>query len=236
MSNAIKITIDGKTIAAEHGQTIMQAADAAGIYIPRLCSHKELRPIGSCRICTVFVDGRPQAACVKPVMDGMVVENDTPELLQHRRNLIDMMFVEGNHFCMFCERSGNCELQALSYRFGITAPQFPYQFPEKEVDASHPDVMLDHNRCVMCARCVRASQELDGKNVFQAIGRGFHRKIGVNGEKALGETDMSVKDRAADVCPVGCIIKKRVGFRTPIGKRLYDTRPIGSDIEQAAKE
>jgi [NiFe] hydrogenase diaphorase moiety small subunit len=95
--------------------------------------------------------------------------------------------------------------------------------------------MLDHNRCVMCARCVRASQELDGKNVFQAIGRGFRRKIGVNGDKALGETDMSANDRAAEVCPVGCIIKKRVGFRTPIGKRLYDRQPIGSDIEHAAE-
>lgn len=236
MSDTVTITIDGKKISAKPTQTIMEAADAAGIYIPRLCSHKDLMPIGSCRVCTVIVDGRPQAACVKPVLDGMVIENDTPELLQHRRNIIDMMFVEGNHFCMFCEKSGNCELQALAYRFGITAPQYPYQFPQKEVDASHPDVLLDHNRCVMCARCVRASQELDGKNVFQAIGRGFKRKIGVNGEKALGDTDMTAGDRAADVCPVGCIIKKRVGFKTPIGQRLYDRQPIGSEIEEKAKK
>ncbi|MCF7848457.1 MAG: (2Fe-2S)-binding protein [Kiritimatiellales bacterium] len=234
MSDKIKITIDGKAIEAELGQTILEAADAAGIYIPRLCAHKDLLPIGSCRVCTVIVDGRPQASCVKPVMDGMVIENDTEELLQHRRNIIDMMFVEGNHFCMFCEKSGNCELQALAYRFGITAPQYPFQFPEKDVDASHPDILLDHNRCIMCARCVRASQELDGKNVFQSIGRGFDRKIGVNGEKALGDTDMDVNDKAADICPVGCIIKKRVGFETPYGERLYDKEPIGSDIEKGA--
>ncbi|VGO14544.1 NAD-reducing hydrogenase HoxS subunit gamma [Pontiella desulfatans] len=231
MSDTVKITIDGKEIEARLGQTILEAADDAGIYIPRLCSHPDLKPIGSCRVCTVMCDGRPQAACVKPVMEGMVIENETPQLLQHRRNIIDMMFVEGNHFCMFCEKSGNCELQALAYRFGISAPQYPFQFPEKEVDASHPDVMLDHNRCVMCARCVRASQELDGKNVFQSIGRGFERKIGVNGEKALGDTDMAVSDRAADICPVGCIIKKRVGFKVPVGERLYDKKPIGSDIE-----
>lgn len=231
MNDTLKITIDGKEIEAKLGQTILEAADAEGIYIPRLCSHPDLKPIGSCRVCTVMVDGRPQAACVKPVMDGMVIENETPELLQHRRNIIDMMFVEGNHFCMFCEKSGNCELQALAYRFGITAPQYPFQFPEKAVDASHPDIMLDHNRCVMCARCVRASQELDGKNVFQSIGRGFDRKIGVNGEQALGDTDMAVTDRAADICPVGCIIKKHVGFEKPIGERIYDTEPIGSDIE-----
>ena len=235
MSETVNIVIDGREVAARPGQTILEAADAAGIYIPRLCSHRELMPIGSCRVCTVIVDGRPQAACVKPVMNGMQIENDTPELLQHRRNIIDMMFVEGNHFCMFCEKSGACELQALAYRFGICAPQYPYQFPEKEVDASHPDILLDHNRCVMCARCVRASQELDGKNVFQAIGRGFSRKIGVNGERALGDTDMTAQDRAADVCPVGCILRKRVGFRVPVGRRMYDHAPIGSEIERAAE-
>ena len=232
MSDMVKITVDGREIEATHGQTIMEAADEAGIYIPRLCAHPDLKPIGSCRVCTVLVDGRPQAACVKPVMAGMVIENETQELLQHRRNIIDMMFVEGNHFCMFCEKSGNCELQALAYRFGITAPQYPFQFPEKEVDASHPDIMLDHNRCVMCARCVRASQELDGKNVFQSIGRGFDRKIGVNGEQDLGDTDMAVTDHAADICPVGCIIKKRVGFEVPVGQRIYDKDPIGSDVER----
>lgn len=231
MSESLTITIDGKEIQAREGETILEAADHAGIYIPRLCSHPDLKPIGSCRVCTVMVDGRPQAACVKPVMEGMVIENETQELLQHRRNIIDMMFVEGNHFCMFCEKSGNCELQALAYRFGITAPQYPFQFPEKAVDASHPDIMLDHNRCIMCARCVRASQELDGKNVFQSIGRGFERKIGVNGAGALGDTDMSLADAAADICPVGCIIKKRVGFEVPVGQRIFDKEPIGSDIE-----
>lgn len=235
MKEMVKITIDGKEIDATMGETILEAADAAGIYIPRLCSHPDLKPIGSCRVCTVVVDGRPQAACVKPVMAGMVVESDTPSLLQHRRNIIDMMFVEGNHFCMFCEKSGNCELQALAYRFGITAPQYPFQFPEKEVDASHPDILLDHNRCIMCARCVRASQELDGKNVFQSIGRGFSRKIGVNGEKELGDTDMAATDRAADICPVGCIVKKRIGFEKPVGQRIYDTKPIGSEIEGVRK-
>lgn len=234
MKTTCTITIDGKKIQAKPEQTIMQAADDAGIYIPRLCSYEGLSPIGSCRLCTVLVDGRPQASCVKPAMDGMVIENEVPELLEHRRNIIDMMFVEGNHFCMFCEKSGNCELQAMAYRFGITAPQYPFQFPEKAVDASHPDLLLDHNRCIMCARCVRASQELDGKNVFQSIGRGFDRKIGVDGERDLGDTDMSVNDKAADVCPVGCIIKKRVGFKTPIGEREYDTRRIGSIVEQNA--
>jgi coenzyme F420-reducing hydrogenase gamma subunit len=99
----------------------------------------------------------------------MVVENDTELLRELRRDLIDMLFVEGNHFCMFCEKSGACELQALAYRFGITAPRYPFLAPRRGVDATHPDVLIDHNRCVLCARCIRASREVDGKNVFQFV-------------------------------------------------------------------
>ena len=137
------ITIDGKEIPAAAGQTIMQAADAAGVYIPRLCAHQDLTPHGSCRVCTVMVNGRPQAACTQPVANGMVIENDTEKLLGIRRNIVDMLFVEGNHFCMFCEKSGNCELQAIAYRLGILHPKYPYQFPKKDVDASHPSMYID---------------------------------------------------------------------------------------------
>lgn len=231
MSDRVTITIDGKKVSAKYGQTILEAADAAGMYIPRLCSHKDLMPIGSCRVCTVLVDGRPQAACVKPVMDGMVIDSDTPELLQHRRNIIDMMFVEGNHFCMFCEKSGMCELQALGYRFGVLVPRYPYQFPKRTVDASHPDVMIDRDRCVLCARCVRASTDTDGKSVFGFTGRGAAKQIAVGAESGLAGTKLAAADKAVDVCPVGCILRKRTGFRIPVGQRKYDTKPIGSDIE-----
>lgn len=233
MSQTIAFTIDGRPVRAQPGQTILQAADAAGIYIPRLCAHRELHPFGACRVCTVKVNGRPQAACTMPAAEGMVVENNTPELAEHRRRLIEMLFVEGNHYCMFCEKSGNCELQALAYRFGITAPRYPYLFPNRDVDASHPDVMLDRNRCVLCARCVRASQQLDGKNVFQFIGRGAKKTLWVNAERELADTDIDPGDRAVDVCPVGCILRKRQGYTVPIGRRLYDHEPIGSDIERA---
>ncbi len=233
MSETIAFTIDGRPVRAKPGQTILEAADAAGIYIPRLCAHRELHPFGACRVCTVKVNGRPQAACTMPAAEGMVVENNTPELTEHRRRLIEMLFVEGNHYCMFCEKSGNCELQALAYRFGITAPRYPYLFPNRDVDASHPDVMLDRNRCVLCARCVRASQQLDGKNVFQFVGRGAKKTLWVNAERELADTDLDVRDRAVDVCPVGCILRKRQGYTVPIGRRLYDHEPIGSDIERA---
>lgn len=234
MSHPIEFTIDGRLVAADAGQTILQAADAAGIYIPRLCAHRELHPFGACRVCTVKVNGRPQTACTMPAADGMVVENNTEELTEHRRRLIEMLFVEGNHYCMFCEKSGNCELQALAYRFGITAPRYPYLFPNRDVDASHPEVLLDRNRCVLCARCVRASQQLDGKNVFQFIGRGIKKTLWINAERELADTDLSAHDRAVDVCPVGCILRKRQGYTLPIGRRLYDREPIGSDIERSS--
>ena len=235
MSETITFTIDGKTVTGEPGDTIMQAADRAGIYIPRLCAHKDLHPFGACRVCTVIVNGRPQAACTQPIAEGMVVENDTPRMLKYRQDIIEMLFVEGNHFCMFCEKSGNCELQALAYRFGILAPKYPYQFPERDVDASHPDIFIDRNRCILCGRCVRASRDLDGKHVFDFVGRGAKKRVAVNAEARLADTDADVTDKAIAICPVGAILKKGTGYRIPIGERLYDHKPIGSDIEEKAQ-
>jgi [NiFe] hydrogenase diaphorase moiety small subunit len=231
MSETVQFTIDGVEVKGQAGQTIMQAADQSGIYIPRLCAQKDLSPHGSCRVCTVLVNGRPQAACIQPVAEGAVVENDSPDLKNLRKSLVEMLFVEGNHYCMFCEKSGNCELQAMAYRLGILAPRHPYLFPKRAVDATHPDVLIDHNRCILCGRCVRASKELDHKNVFQFVGRGIHKRVAVNSSNGLGKTEAAVTDRMVAICPVGAIIKKRVGYAVPVGRRLYDKQPIGSEIE-----
>jgi len=227
----ITIFIDGKEVKAQAGQTIMEAADAAGIYIPRLCAKEGLSPYGSCRVCTVMCNGRPQTACTQPVAEGMVVENDTEKILEIRKGIVEMLFVEGNHFCMFCEKSGNCELQALAYRFGIGAPRYPYLWPKRELDASHPDIFIDRNRCVLCARCIRASRDVDGKGVFEFVGRGPGRKIAVNSEANLAGTDAAATDEAMDACPVGALFRKRVGYAVPVGQRKYDHKPIGSEIE-----
>ncbi len=236
MSETITFTIDGVEIEGEPGQTIIQAADAAGVYIPRLCYQKDLVPYGACRVCTVLVNGRPQAACTQPIAEGMVIDNTSDKITRYRRSIIEMLFVEGNHFCMFCEKSGNCELQALAYRFGITAPKYPYLWPSRDVDASHPDIYIDHNRCILCARCVRASRDLDGKNVFQFVGRGPEKKVAVNAEANLADTNVDATDKALEICPVGALMRKRVGYAVPIGKRLYDHEPIGSDIEALYSE
>jgi [NiFe] hydrogenase diaphorase moiety small subunit len=224
--NTIKFTLDRKEVTGQPGQTILKAAEAFGIYIPRLCAYKDLVPRGSCRICSVRVNGRIQAACVQTISPGMVVENDTAEIREFRKAIVDMLFVEGNHYCMFCEKSGLCELQALAYRFGITAPQFPFLNPDRPIDLSHPDVYLDHNRCIQCGRCVRVSQQLDNKNVFQFVGRGYRKRLQVNGE-ALAATSLTVTDQVIAACPVGALMKKRVGYAIPVGKRAFDRRPIG---------
>jgi len=228
----LTIKIDGVEVKAKPGQTILEAAEEAGIYIPRLCYLKELTPHGSCRVCLVKVGGRFQTSCTEPVVDGAEVENDTDEIRQIRRDIVDMLFVEGNHFCMFCEKSGNCELQAVAYRLGILAPKYPYLFPDAELDGSHPDIFIDKNRCILCGRCVQASKDLDGKGVFEFVGRGPDKKLAVNAEAKLSDTNMDIADKSADICPVGAIIKKRVGFVVPVGQRTYDKKPIGSKIEE----
>mgnify|MGYP000620585957 CR=1 FL=1 len=143
--DTLTITIDGKKIPATPGQTIMQAADAAGVYIPRLCWHKDLPAGGNCRVCTVKVNGRPQASCVFPAEEGQIIDNDTPDLKDFRCRLVEMHFVEGNHYCPSCEVSGECELQATAYRLGMITPTLPYMRPKHTVDASHPDVYIDRD-------------------------------------------------------------------------------------------
>ena len=228
----ITIFIDGEEVAATHSQTILEAADAAGMYIPRLCYYKGLPPGGHCRVCTVKVNGRPQSACVFPVAEGQVIENDTDEITAFRRTIIEMLFVEGNHYCPSCEASGNCELQALAYRFGLLAPRLPYLRVKRQLDATHKDIYIDRDRCILCGRCARASRVADGKTVFGFEGRGIDTRIAVDGEHGLFETEIAVTDRAAEICPTGSLMIKRKGYLAPVGQRTYDHTPIGSDIEQ----
>jgi len=226
----LTFTVDGVEVEATPGQTIIQACDAARVYIPRLCYHPDLEPAGHCRVCTCRINGRPGSSCTMPVAHGMVVESNTPQLNEDRRVLIEMLFVEGNHFCPSCEKSGDCELQALGYRLGMMGPRLPYQWPQRELDATHPDIFIDRNRCVLCSRCIRASRTADGKSVFGFEGRGIHVRLNVDG-KHLDETTLAAIDKAVHVCPVGCIVVKRNGYRIPYGDRTYDQAPIGSDIE-----
>jgi [NiFe] hydrogenase diaphorase moiety small subunit len=221
--------LDGEPIPFAPGQTVMQAALAAGHYIPHLCYHPEFKPHGSCKVCTVKVDGHTAASCTMPAQSGMQVESRTDELDDLRRTLVQMLFVEGNHFCPSCEKSGNCLLQAVAYDLGLLSAEFDYLFPNRPVDASHPDLLLDFNRCILCELCVRASADVDGKGVFALSGRGIGKHLIVNAESGrLADTDIAVTDKAVSVCPVGVILVKRVGFAVPIGKRRFDQRPVSA--------
>ena len=229
--------LDGKVIPFEEGETIMEAASAAGVYIPHLCHHPEFKPHGSCKLCTVSIGGRLGAACTNKAAEGMKVESETAALNADRLALTQMLFVEGNHVCPSCEKSGNCQLQAVAYHLGMLTPHFPHFYPARDVDASHPDVMLERNRCILCELCVRASRDIDGKNVFGIGGRGIKARLIVNSASGrLADTDMSVTDRAAEVCPTGAIIRKRHGFTIPIGKRLYDPHDIAEVPVAGMKE
>jgi [NiFe] hydrogenase diaphorase moiety small subunit len=225
------IIVDGEEIEASPGQTVLEACDAAGVYIPRLCHHPDLEPAGHCRVCTCKVSGGFASTCNLPVAEGMVVETDSPQLQEDRRRIIEMLVVEGNHFCPACEKSGACELQALAYRLGMEAPRLPHLWPQRELDATHPDVFIDHNRCILCSRCVRASRTLDGKSVFAFEGRGLRLRLTVDSTEGLGGTALEAADRAAQVCPVGAILLKRTGYRVPYGERRFDTAPIGSEVD-----
>jgi [NiFe] hydrogenase diaphorase moiety small subunit len=228
--------MDGRTIPFEDGQSIIDAALAAGEYIPHLCHNPEFRPHGSCRVCMVDVDGRMVSACTQPAAEGQEVVNNSDPVNHYRRRLLQMLFVEGNHVCPGCEKSGACQLQAVAYYTGMLAPHFTHFFPRRDVDASHPDTVIDFNRCILCELCVRASRDVDGKNVFSISGRGIQSRLIINSSTGrLGDSDFDRADKAASVCPVGAILPKHQGYETPIGERLYDQQPISvvGDVAQA---
>jgi [NiFe] hydrogenase diaphorase moiety small subunit len=219
--------LDGAEIPFEPGQSILQAALAAGRHIPHLCYHPEFKPHGSCKLCTVTLNGHSATSCTTPARAGMEVASETRELNDERRMLVQLLFVEGNHFCPSCEKSGNCKLQAIASDLGMTSPRFDHFYPDRPVDASHPEVLLDFNRCILCELCVRASAEVDGKHVFALGGRGLGKHLVVNSVSGLlRDSTAAATDKAMEVCPVGAILRKRVGFTVPIGERRFDGRPI----------
>lgn len=232
----IEITIDGKTILAKEGQSIVEAARDNGIYIPTLCDFKSLKPAGTCRVCTVKANGRLTSACTTEVTYGMKVENgssgksESLDITNMRKGIIEMLLVEGNHMCPSCEKSGNCELQALAYKYQIAAPRFPYSFAQRKMDATLPHLLIEHNRCIQCLRCVRGVKAKDGHELFGFTNRGHDIEISVDTSDPESSTEKTAQ-AAMDICPVGALLKKGLHYQTPVGQRKYDQLPIGSDIE-----
>jgi len=237
VSDTKTFTLDGVAIEFGDGDTIMDAALRAGAYIPHLCHNPEFTPHGSCRVCIVNVNGRQVSACTQPAAAGLDVDNNSEAIVEERRNLLQMLFVEGNHVCPGCEKSGACQLQAVAYYTGMLSPHYTHFFPQRSVDASHPDTAIDFNRCILCELCVRASRDVDHKNVFSISGRGIGSHLVINSRSGkLGDSTFSASDKAAHVCPVGAILPKHHGYEQPIGKRLYDRQPINIVGDVAAHE
>jgi [NiFe] hydrogenase diaphorase moiety small subunit len=220
-------TLDGREIPFVPGQTIMDAALAAGAYIPHLCHNPDYAPHGSCRVCLVSVGGRQVSSCTAPAVEGQEVDSSSEPVQATRRAIIQMLFVEGNHICPACEASGSCQLQAVAYYTGMLSPHFTHFFPARPVDASHPDFAIDYNRCILCELCVRASRDRDGKRVFAISGRGLSSRLVIDSPSGrLADSKFAATDHAARVCPTGAILPKHRGFERPIGERLYDREPI----------
>jgi len=231
----ITITIDGKEVAAYAGETILDAAKRAEIYIPTLCHHPLLSNTGACRMCVVKIEGTGRqnlnSSCTTPVNEGMVVTTQSPEIKKMRRLNLELIFSERNHQCPFCEKSGNCELQAVAYRLGMDYVRFPFLWPKKEVDASHPDIIHDANRCMLCGRCVRSSEEVDKKGIFAIKGRGIDSDVTVNIDGRLGDTEVTKEDVAIQICPTGSLCEKGLAYSERYGERLFDTKPIEGPVE-----
>jgi [NiFe] hydrogenase diaphorase moiety small subunit len=157
----------------------------------------------------------------------MIIENMTPELEDMRKAIVEMLFVEGNHLCPSCEKSGNCELQAMGYRYRMLVPRFPYLWPDRAVDASNTKVIHDAGRCIKCTRCMRGIANKRGHRFFNLLNRGINARIKID-KSVLNMTDAQA-ERAARICPVGAILLRDVGFAQPVGKRRFDANVLGGD-------
>ncbi len=212
----VNVTIDDKKIEVPDGTTVLQAAKMAGVTIPTLCDHPELAPYGGCRLCLVEVEGArtPQPSCTLPVSNGMVVHTDTPKIREARKFVLTLLFSERNHFCMYCQMSGgDCELQNAAYGEDMTHWPLQPNWQRYPVDASQQHFVLDHNRCILCRRCVRACGELVGNFTLGVLERGANSMIAADLNVPLGGSTCVSCGTCVQVCPTGALIDRLSAYR-----------------------
>ena len=208
--NEITLTINGRQVKGKEGDTVLELCQANGIDVPTLCHFDGLSDVGACRMCVVEIEKerRPVPACTYPARDGLVVETNTERLERYRRQMLELIFTEHNHFCMFCEASGDCELQKLAYRYQMDNVRYPYAFPSLSVDSLSDYLVIDHNRCILCGRCIRACSEVAGSHTLDFSQRGWKTLVTADLEQPLGESSCFLCGACVQACPTGAIFSK----------------------------
>ncbi len=223
----VAITIDGRKIRAEKGETILEICQENGVHVPTLCYHPRLRVVGACRVCVVEVEGSQSlmTACTTPVeREGMVVYTKSERVLEARRMVVELLLAGGDHNCLHCEGNGRCELQDLAYELKIEQPRFPIDQPAWPIDNSNPIIFRDLNKCVLCGRCVRACNEVQVNNVINFGYRGHRGKIVTADDKDYADSTCVFCGECVQVCPTGALVEQKARF----GGRPWDAEVVTS--------
>lgn len=220
----LTLTIDGKAVSGLASETILQVAHENDITIPTLCYLEGLSSRGSCRLCMVEIQGSAKlhAACVTLIQEGMEVTTQSERLRHYRRTIIELLFSERNHVCAVCVSNGHCELQDLARELGVDHVDFPYRYPALSVDASHSRFVLDHNRCVLCTRCVRVCGEIEGAHTWDVKNRGIRSLIVADFDTPWGaSTTCTGCGKCVHVCPTGALSEKGRSVAEMMKKRPF---------------
>ena len=208
--NLVSLTIDGVKVEVPKGTTILEAAKRVGIDIPTLCFLKDINEMGDCRMCIVEVEGRRGFAtsCIQTVEDGMVVHTHTPNVLEARHVILDLIISNHAKDCLTCTRSGNCELQTLAVKFNVLKVEFPGEMTKHKIDDLSPSIVRDFNKCILCRRCVAACKNVQKIGAIDCINRGFESCISTVGDHSLNDVNCTNCGQCIQACPTGALHEK----------------------------